>query len=247
MKKTFIIFIILTFMSPLRNIHAQSDTVVSASGDITVGDVPSSVRPMHLLTDKSKLTADSLKKWDFHLSMGTSFIGGTYSSASLYAIRPTLIYRPSDRWTIKASASAISSYSFMPGGYTIRGNNPRSLAPTRYPASGAVSASVSAAYKVNDRLSVAAAICHIDGQMASGAILNPWCYSNQPVDLNATSFTAAMRYQFADGKYLNIHMTFIDDRTGALGPYYFGNPYAAHHAFDASGWFHFDPIFDSQW
>ena len=256
MKRILFVFIILTFMAPQwGSVFAQSDTVVAATGDLSVGEVPSSVRPMHTLTDLSKLTADSIKKWDFHLSMGSSFIGGTYSSASLFGITPSLTYHPGDRLTVKASASALNSYSFMQSGYRLRGQELRNMAPVRDPGAVAYSASIAATYKIGDRLWIGAAVRHFGGSLATGAILDPWYslammrgWDNGPVDLNATTFTAAMRYRIGKESYLDIHMTYIDDRTGALTPYYLGHAYGAMHSFSTQGWFnYYDPIFDSKW
>ena len=36
-----------------------------------------------------------------------------------------------------------------------------------------------------------------------------------------------MRYRIGEDSFLDIHATFIDDRTGALGPLYFGGPYGS--------------------
>lgn len=228
-------------MLPLPSL-AQVDSVVSMSGDLSMS-VPASSRPMHPLADKGKLT-DTLQKWEFHLSMGSEFIGNKLGSASLFWVTPTVVYRPGERLKIRASVSMLNSYSLMPQGYTFRGNAPRSLAPLRNPASAAA-LDVSATYRVNDRLWVSASLLCLGGGVASGIILNPWLMDNGPVPLRATAFSASARYRIGEESYLDVQMTMIDDRTGALGPFYFGAPFITNNAFHSYGWFNnYNPVYE---
>lgn len=207
------------------------DTVVSVDSRLVVA----SDRPMHLLADKSRLL-DTLDPWEFHLSMGTAWVGSSFSAASVFGITPTVIYRPNARLKIKGSVSALSSYSLAgPNGYRIEGYTPRSLAPVRYPGSAlATSVQLSAAYQVNDRLWIAASFMHMGGDIVPAALMNPWFQPDRPVLLNANTFTASMRYRLTDDSYLQLHMTIIDDRTGALGPLLFGGPYGSPFYYDAT-------------
>lgn len=206
------------------------DTIVSYDDRLAIA----SDRPMHPLSDKSRLL-DTVEPWQFHLSMGTALVGNSYSSASLFGISPSVVYQPNPRLRVKASLSALSSYSLAgPAGYSVRGYTPRSLAPLRYPANAlAASLQLSAAYKLSDRLWIAASFLHMGGSLAAAAALNPWLSSDRPIPLNASAFTAAMRYRLSDDSYLHLHMTIIDDRTGALGPLLFGSPYGSPFYYDA--------------
>ncbi len=121
----------------------------------------------------------------------------------------------------------LNSFSFGADSYTFRGSNPRSLVPLRNYNAAAAALEVAASYKVNDRLWVAASLLHIGGGLASGIIINPWMLGNRPVMLDATAFSAAMRYRIGEDNYLDLQMTIIDDRTGAFGPLFFGAPYGS--------------------
>ena len=210
LRYTLLIFILL----PLHA-SAQKDSVVSMTDDLSLS-LPASSRPMHPLKDKSKLN-DTLQKWDFHLSMGTELIGNRYGSASLFGITPTVIYRPSERLKIAASVSMMNSYSLMPQGYTIRGVQARSMAPLRNPGAAAA-VDVAVTYKVNERLLLSASLLHIGGSLATGMIINPWLMGTGPLSLDATAFSASMRYRIGDDSWLDFHMTVIDDRAGTLWP-----------------------------
>ncbi|MBQ1409153.1 MAG: hypothetical protein IIY87_05290 [Bacteroidales bacterium] len=223
MKK---LFLILTLLSSVTLLRAQNDTIVTMSDGLSRTSSIKADRPVHPLTDKSHLL-DTLQPWEFHLSLGTGFVGSGFSSATFSGITPSVVYRPNDKWTIRASATMLHSYTLAPDGYAIQGRRPRSMAPLRDPNPMALALNVSATYKVNDRLWLAAKLMRLNGGLASGAILNPWFAPDMPVDLNATAVSAAMRYRFGDDNYLDIHMSFINDHTGALGPLLFGGPYGS--------------------
>ena len=227
---------------------AQGDDIVSATGDISLGKIPASSRSMYKNDGKSKLLSDTLQRWEFHLSMGSALTWNRRSSASLFGITPSVVYRPSERFTVKASATLLNSYSLSPSGYVIRGHEPRNLAPLRNPTGVAGSAMVTALYKVNSRLTLAASLYHVGGDLASGSVFNPWIYGDMPLNFNATAFSAAMRYRIGEDNFLDIHMTFVDDRTGALTPCFYGYPYGAFHSYSYGGLFnHYNSVFDMQW
>ena len=216
-------------LSPDRAM-SQQDSIVSKSDDLSIDKtVPNAVRPIHPLTDMSRLTDDTIQKWQFHLSMGGAYIGSKFSSASVFGITPSIVYRPNDRLKVHVTGTMIDSYSLSQSGYRIRGREPRNLAPLRNPTSFAGSVNVSATYRVGERLWLAASLMHVGGQVAPGVIVNPWLMPDMPVELNATAFTAAMRYRIGNNSYLDLHMTFIDDRTGAFSPYLWGDPHPFAH------------------
>ena len=188
--------------------------------------LPKAERPIHLLTDTSALM-DTTQTWEFHLSMGSAVVGSSFGSASLFGVTPSVIYRPNDRLKVSASVTAIDSWSLSHGNYSIRGYRPNSVTPYRNPGSVAAAMSLAASYRVNDRLWIAASLIHINGGIESAALVNPWFMGDYPVLLNATAFSAAMRYRLGNDSFLDIHMTIIDDRTGALGPLLFGGPYGS--------------------
>ena len=200
--------------------EAQQDTLKSNQQR----PLPPSVRPIRPIEDYGKLM-DTVRKWEFHLSMGTSLVGSRYDMATLSGVTPTVIYRPNNKLKIKGSVSGAYSYTLAPQGYGIRGHQPRSLAPYRYPAT-AMAATVSAEYQVNDRLWVGASVSKIGGELASGMLVNPWLLTDgYPVALDVTSFTAAMRYRFGDDNFLDIHLTVLNDRAGTLVPLLYDYPY----------------------
>lgn len=205
---------------------AQKDSIVAMSDGLSGSTSIKADRPVHLLTDKSRLN-DSLQPMEFHLSMGGGFIGSNYNSASFFGVTPSVIYRPSDKLSFRASASFVNSYSLAPNGYEIQGRRPRNMAPLRDPGAVASAISMSATYQANDRLWIAGSVMFLNGALASGAIVNPWFAPDMPIELNATAVTAAMRYRVGKDSFLDFHFTFINDRTGALGPLLFGGPYGS--------------------
>lgn len=218
-----IVLLLLLALMPFAA-KGQQDTIVSHSGDITVGNVPS-VRAMHQLEDRSTLLDDSIQRWEFHLSMGSSIVGSNRGAASIWGITPSVTLRPSDKLKINASVSLLDSYSMYPNGYNIRGREVRNLDPVRNYGAAAAALKLSASYKLNDRLWLAASLLHASGGLASAALVNPWLPTDLPLLLDATAFTAAMRYRIGDNSFLDIHMTVIDDRAGTLMPLYFGGPF----------------------
>ncbi|MCR4828912.1 MAG: hypothetical protein K5864_05560 [Bacteroidales bacterium] len=213
MKRLLFILPVL-FMLSSRAV-AQEDTIVSLTAD----------RPIHLLQDPSKLL-DTVEPWEFHLSMGAALVGSSFSTASLWSVTPTVVYRPNDRLKIKASATAFESWSLSPHGYRLGVRDERDLAPWRPGVSHVgMQADLSVSYQVNDRLWLAASLHHWGGSVASAAVLSPWYFSDAPMELDATAFSAHMRYRIGDDNYLSLHMMYLEDRTGAMLPMMLGYPY----------------------
>lgn len=211
---------VLALLAGAYNAMGQNDdSVVASDSRVIVAE-----RPVHALTDTSRLTDD--KRWDFHLSMGTALVGSRLGSASVFSVTPSVVYRPNDRVTVRASASALNTYTLAPNGYRIEGIRPRSYAPVRHP-SAAVAGAVSVAmtYRVNERLWLGASLFHMGGQMASDVLMNPFLPPTTMIDMNMTAFTAALRYKLREDSFLDMHFTVINDPTGALGPLYYGSPY----------------------
>jgi len=221
MRKIFFILPLLLAIGVGSVAIAQQDTVRDYTRQL-----PSSVYSLRPLEDYGKLM-DSVPRWQFHVSMGTSLVGNSYDMASLYGITPTVVYRPNNRLKIVGSLTGINSHVLATDGYTIRGREERSLAPYRYP-STALAATVAAEYQVNDRLWLAASYSRMGGELASGMLVNPWLLtSERPVLLDASSFTAAMRYRFGKDNFLDIHLTVINDRAGTLAPLIY-SPYTLY-------------------
>lgn len=221
MNKKRLIIILLMAVTPLLTVKAQQDSIISMSPGLTSSLIPSE-RPMHQLENSSKLL-DTIRKWDFRLAMGGGIAGNKYNTATYSGITPTVIYRPSEKWTFKATASMMHSYSLAPNGYYVGGRNVHSLAPYRQPDAMAGAVAVSATYKANDRLWIAASLLHMGGNLATASIVNPWL-PDMPVNIDATAFTASMRYRIGKDNFLDIHMTFVDDRAGTLSPLLFTSP-----------------------
>lgn len=224
MKHTIVYLLFFFFVT--GSLMAQKDTIVTMSDGLSRSSSIKADRPVHQLTDKSRLN-DTLQTWEFHLSMGGGFIGSRYNSASAFGITPSVVYRPSDKFSFRASATFVNSYTLAPGGYEIQGRRPRNMAPMRDPGAMASAVTMSATYQVSDRLWIAGRVMFMNGALASGAIFNPWFAPGMPVELNATAVTAAMRYRLGDESFIDFHFTYIKDRTGALGPLLFGGPYGS--------------------
>lgn len=216
----------LLFFSFANVVWAQQDTIVSMSDRLVPTANIKADRPVHPLANRNSLL-DTLQPLEFHLSMGGGFIGSRYSSASAFGITPSVVYRPSEKFTLRTSATVLNSYTLAPGGYHIQGHRPRNMAPLRNPNSLAMAITMSATYQVSDRLWIAGRVMCLNGSLASGAIVNPWFAPDMPVDLNATAVTAAMRYRIGNDSFIDFHFTYIKDRTGALGPLLFGGPYGS--------------------
>lgn len=222
-----ILLTVFVLAMPMRAL-SQGDSIVSYSDDLVIAG------PASLRADGGRLAEDSLKRWDFHLAMGATMVGGRHLSASGFALTPTVVFRPNERLKISASMSMLDSYSLYPGGYNLGAREVRSLAPVRNAGAAAAAVSVAASYKVNDRLWIAASLMNVSGGVASAALVNPWLTGVGPVMLDATAFSAAMRYKVGESSFLDLHLTVIDDRMGTLGPLYFGGPFGGYYA---------DPLF----
>ncbi len=182
--------------------------------------LPPSVRPLRPIEDYGKLM-DTVQRWQFHVSLGATMVGNSHSMASLYGVSPTVVYRPNNRLKVVGSVAGVNSYS-LAGGYAIRGREERSLTPYRYP-STALSATVAAEYQVSERLWLAASYSRVGGGVASWMLVDPWLLTDGgPLTLDASSFTAAMRYSFGNDSFLDIHLTLINDRAGTLVPLLYG-------------------------
>lgn len=175
----------------------------------------------------SVAVADTLPRWDFHVSLGSGVTVGNRGTVSAFGVTPSVVWRPSERLKVTASGTLMDSYALMPRGFHLRGQEPRNVAPLRHPQGGSVAGAlrVEAEYQVNERLWVAGSLTRLTGRLASGALVSPWLYGRGPVDLDATALSADLRYRFKNNTFLDVHMTVIDDRTGAMGPLIMGGPY----------------------
>ena len=215
---------------------AQQDSIVSISPE---------------LSNVATVKGDTLQKWEFHATMGGSVVAGGLGSASVFTVSPSLVWRPSERLTVKASATGFDSYALPGSGSPLRGREPRSLAPVRDRSSIAGSVSVSAAYQLSKRLWIAASFSHLGGEVATGAILNPWMATASPLALDANVYSASLHYRLGEKSFIDVHFTHIDDRAGTLAPLVYDACYAApfHYGtpFGVEGFHTYHPLFDSQW
>lgn len=224
MKKRIVLLFAAVFLPAIM--MAQQDSIVSMSDNL------------HNAITKSM---DTVQKWEFHATLGSSIVGGSLGTASVFSVNPTIVYRPNKRLTVKASATGFDSYCFPDAGAHFRGREARSLAPYRDRGSVAGAVSVSASYKVTDRLWVAASYMHLGGEVATGAVLCPWMATPMPVTLDANAFSASLRYRFGEKSFIDIHFTHIDDRAGTLAPMLFDAYY--HDDFNHLGHFNqFNPF-----
>lgn len=214
-------FIIPLLLLPIA-MHGQQDTIVSMSANLTNSVVEKTITQ----------SLDTSRKWDFHLTMGTTFLGGGLGSASVFHVSPSIVYRPTERLTVKARVSGFSSYAFGEAGHYFRPRPQRSMVPYRDGNAVAGAIELSASYKVSDRLWVAASLYHVGGEVATGAVISPWLASPMPMPLDATAISASLRYRVGDNSFLDIHFTHIDDRAGTLAPllfetyrWHYGSPF----------------------
>ena len=223
MKKTIVLLLAIIIAGV---VSAQRDSIVTMSDGMTIPTSLKADRPVHPLTNTNHLL-DTFQTWEFHMSMGGGFVGSRYNSASVFGITPSVVYRPSDKFTLRSSATFLNSFTLAPGGYQIQGRRPQSMAPYRDRGAMATAFTMSATYQVNDRLWIAGRVMFLNGTVASGAIVNPWFAPDMPIDLNATAVTAAMRYRIGNDSFIEFHFNYLKDRTGALGPLFFGGPYGS--------------------
>ena len=73
----------------------------SMKGFARLGLVALSLLSLYL--GSANAQTDSVQKTEFHLSVGSAFIDNSYNSLSLFGIKPTFIYRPSERLAFKTS------------------------------------------------------------------------------------------------------------------------------------------------
>lgn len=163
---------------------------------------------------------DSVSQWSGSVRMGSSVVSGLHGETFGYmSFAPTLNYKATDRVTVKAGFSAVSSLST--NGYALRGLEPRSLAP-RKPTTTAVGMYVAGQYQVNDRLWLAASVFHIGGEY-----YHPWLSGHGTLPLNATGVAADMSYRLGNRSYIDVHFSYIKDEAGSLCPLLL-SPYYSH-------------------
>jgi len=200
--------------------EGQNDTIVTYGADLEVA-------PSLLGAEKSEtgVEVDTLKRFDVGMWVGGGVSASNAASAFFTGVSPRVVFRPSERLTIKASGTLLDSYSLTGGDYGVRGREVRSLAPYRNVDHVAGMLDLSVTYKVNERLWVAASLLRWSGRLAGGMSWNPWFNNLMAMELDATAFSAAVRYKTKNGNYLDFHMTVVDDRAGTLMPLMLGYPY----------------------
>ena len=182
------------------------------------------IAPLTILAQEEQ---DTLSRWDYHIDLGTGVSVGLGNATCYTAIHPSIEYRPTEKWTLRAGFLAFNTMD--PNHFYLQGTQPRSLAPRRN-SSTAVAASLSAQYQVNDHLWLAASVFHLGGQtiLPGGIGWYGLVAGGQTLDLDITGVTAHARYRFNNGNTLGIHLSVVGDRTGALVPFlcepYYGYP-----------------------
>ena len=165
-------------------------------------------------------------RWDFHLSTGSSVFAGCGKSDVLMWMAPSVEYRASDSLTVYGGFAYSGS---LLGGYRLHGYESRSLAP-RKSGTCLVSGHAGVDYQVNERLNVWAEVWHLGGWMEP-----LWCSRGDVHEMNATAVSGGFGYDFKGGSRMEMHFTFVNDRTGNLGRLLFESPHYGY------GWH--DPFF----
>lgn len=167
--------------------------------------------------------SDSLSRWDFHVKLGTGVYSGFDQVHGYTSVAPRVTYKPNDK--LKLHGGFVAFNEMEAATLQVRGHAPRNMAP-RKNSSMAIAAYIAGTYRVNDRLLLAGSLFHLGGQ------IDPlWTPSQYPVDLSVTGFNAAMSYRLGKSSYLDVSLTVLRDRTGAvvpllMNPFYMGaNPW----------------------
>lgn len=185
--------------------------------------------------------ADSLKKIDFHVSLGSSVSVGSGASVFHLGVAPRLDFHPSNRLKVSVGFSALNSID--PNAFWLQTNPPVSRAPLRKNAL-ALSFDISASYWVNDRLRIAASLFHQNGDLLSPGMWSYWGVfpTGMPIHINRTGFAADLLYRFDNDNTIQLHLSIIRDRSypPTFGRFYGIAPMAApgcyptYNCFDAA-------------
>ncbi len=128
-------------------------------------------------------------------------------------VAPEIRYHFNDHFTLSAGARLINGFG-LSCHYSLRPDN-SSLAPRRGGAKLA-EAYVAGEYQVNERLWLAASFLYIGGETDFLPV-----YGGRGGYVRATAFTADMRYRTRRGSLLGFHISYINDPSGLMAPWFY--------------------------
>lgn len=143
------------------------------------------------------------------IGLGTGVISGWGHTLGYTYFNPELTYRVSDRLKLGFGMGIAKGFDY--GEMHIR-NDERSLAPRKHKRANYMH--LDGVFAVNDRLTVAAAVFMMHGNM------HPWM-CDVPAGY-AVGASAAMRYRFGNDNYMSLYMEYIHSENMPLMPYYYG-------------------------
>ena len=160
------------------------------------------------------ITDDTIKapKYEPHLSVSTGFMGSTHGDNRMFtSVAPSLVVRPSNRWTITTGLSLTSDFGLNPN--YIATAEPNSLAPLRRNGgTGLVSAYAAAQYQAGDNIWLSAMLYHLGGTYAP-----LYGFANGNVlDVSATALSAAATFRFKNDNFLHLSFTYVRDDYGTI-------------------------------
>lgn len=152
--------------------------------------------------------------WDFHLSTGTSFVGGGGKSNAYFWTAPSVEYRVTKRLTLRGGFAYAGS---LLDGYEL--HYTPSFAPRR---SGTrlVGAKVMADYWASDRMNIWFSLARMGGWHEP-----IWTPKGEAFPVDVTVLSGGFNYALSDDSMLEMHFHFVHDHYGndALG--ILGHPY----------------------
>lgn len=158
---------------------------------------------------------DDTSRWDFHFSAGTTMLSVSGRGNAYVWAAPKVEYRANERLTLYGGFSAVGS---LLGGYELRGYE-RSYAPRRR-GTQMMTGGVGAEYRVNDRLSIWAAVGYMGGWHES-----LWMPYGESLPVGVTTLSGGFSYAMSEESLLEFHFHVVHDHYGndALG--LLGHPY----------------------
>lgn len=170
------------------------------------------VRAQFLPGVSSDTDSVRLPKWEPHLSVTTGFMGSSFGDNRLFtSVAPSIVYRPSDRWTLSAGFRITSDMGLNPN-YSLSAPA-KDLAPyKRNGGTGLASAYAAGSYRVSENFWLAAAVHHIGGTYAP-----LYGFANGEVlDVSATAISAAAAFRFNNDSFLQLSFTVMRDHYGTM-------------------------------
>ena len=139
-------------------------------------------------------------------------MGSSFGDNRLFtSVAPSIVYRPSDRWTLSAGFRITSDMGLNPN-YSLSAPA-KDLAPyKRNGGTGLASAYAAGSYRVSENFWLAAAVHHIGGTYAP-----LYGFANGEVlDVSATAISAAAAFRFNNDSFLQLSFTVMRDHYGTM-------------------------------